>query len=165
MVKWAFGETLGAVESQEGHRDRRQLPEEGEVVGAAGAPLPGGRETRARQQGPGRVDDLRVVLQRGLPGDELDPAAAAVGGGDAGHHLLDHLPQRQAVLPAVGPQGEARPGTRRDDVLRRTTLERPHGQHRRMQWVDPPGHLGVQGDHHLGERQDGIATMVRIGAV
>ena len=100
--------------------------------------------------------DLGIVLERGLPGHELDATAAAVGRRHPGHDLLDHLTQRQTILGALGAQRAARASLRGNHVLRAATLSTPT--------VTTAGagrfaaELGVQGHDDLREGKDRVAT-------
>jgi len=59
----------------------------------------------------------------------------------------------------------ARARARGNHVLRAAAIEHADRQRRRAQRVEPPGGLRVQRDHHLREREDRIAAVVRVGAV
>ena len=62
-------------------------------------------------------------------------------------------------------QRPARVRARGHHVLRAASFEHADRQRRGVQRVDPSAQLGVQRDHDLGDRQDRVAPMVRIGAV
>ena len=106
-----------------------------------------------------------VVLERRLAAHERHAAAAAVGGGDPAHDLLDHQAQREPVLRPVGAQRRPRPRARGNHVLGAPALEHADRQHGRAVRVDAAPHLGVERDDDLRDREDRVAPMMRVGAV
>src|SRR6201999_964566 len=104
MVQGARGEARSAIEADEGHRQRRELAEEGEVVSATRAPWRSGPKTHLDHQLTPARNDALVVVERRLSCDQLHGAATAVCLRNALHRLLNQLPQRGAVLRAVRAQ-------------------------------------------------------------
>ena len=75
------------------------------------------------------------------------------------------FPHQVPGLAGERADGHLQPGLVRDDVVRGARVEAAHGDHHRVEDVEPAGHQHLQRRDDLAGHRNGVGGVVRLGAV